>query len=322
MTSKSWLLIYFTFFLLDLNQGFGQDSSIVYLNSKSKYINCLCFSKGGSEIAYSDGNNIQIRKVADTSLLAILENGHSDRVLALDISGDSLKVVSGGRDSLILLWDNKGNIIEKLTYHTGKVTAVKFDPTGTLIYSGSTDQRLICYSLKKSRVIFDKKVHTNDILSIDISPDGRLLASGGADGTVYILDTRNGDVLNNLGNRNKWIRSVKFSSDATTLATGSDEGSLSFWRTTDPLNIKAITKRKKYRSWVTGIDFFPDNTSYIYSNENGTIAISMAGTEYHFKIKQPIRNLQIQPGNRTYFNIGVATYGDGIMLIKGSAIMK
>lgn len=231
-------------------------------------------------------------------------------------------VVSGGRDSSIVLWDKKGNIIKKLTYHTGRVTAVKFDPAGTLIFSGSTDKRLICYNLQEERVIFDKKVHTNDILSIDISPDGKLLASGGADGTVYILDTRNGDVINNLGSGSKWIRCVKFNSNASTLAAGSDDGSLSFWRTTDPFNIKAIAKRKKYKSWITVIDFFPDNTSYIYSNESGTIAISMAGTDYHLRTKQPIRALQIQSGNRTYFNIAVATYGKGIMLIKGSAIMK
>jgi WD40 repeat protein len=240
----------------------------------------------------------------------------------LDFSEDSSKVVSGGRDSLVILWDNKGTLIRKLTYHKGKVTAVKFDPSGNLIYSGSTDKRIICYSLSEDKIIFESKVHTNDILSLDISRNGKLIASGGADGMVYIHDTGKGDVINNIDNNKIWVRSVKFNSNSTRLAIGNDNGSIQCWSIIDPLNIKLLTKTRYSRGWVTGLDFFPDNSSIVYSYENGLIGLNTNNTDYKLKLKVPLRMIEIQPGNSPFFVIAAASYGNGLMLIKGSSIDK
>lgn len=287
-----------------------------FISSNSRFINSICFTKGGTLLAYSDGSDIQIRNLKDNSLYALLQGGHKDRVLTLDYSPDSTMIVSGGRDSLILLWDvNNKRIITRLDYHDGKVTAVKFDPDGNFIYSGSTDKRLICFSIKDKKIIFDKKVHSSDILSIDISSNGRMLASGGADHSVYILDTKTGDVINNLEKCKNWVRCVKFNPNSATLATCCDNGSIYFWKINDPFDIEFLYRQKLSSGWITSMDFFPNNVSFAYALENGKVGVSVYGSYYTFNTRRPVQMIKVQPCQNSKISLGGATWGKGVFLM-------
>jgi WD40 repeat protein len=301
--------------------SFSKEGPGIQISTKEKNINCIRFSSGGSLLAFGDGNSVKVVRMTDLQLVSEMKDGHSGKILSLDFSADSSMIVSGGSDSLIIVWNLKTNEIRKLNYHTGKVTAVKFDQKAGLIYSGSTDRRIVCYSLTEGKIMFDIKVHTAEVLALDLTVDGKFLASSGADKSVYIIDTRDGKIINNLSGQNSWIRCLKFNNNSTTLSTGSDKGTIFFWNTTDPLNSKLILKRKKLMSWVTSVDFFSDNTSYCYSLDNGKVGIELAGVDYRLKLKYPVRMAAIQPGNRTFFKIAVATYGNGLIIIDGNSFI-
>ena len=317
------LRIFFIFFsLLILQKVFSQQSGPIALSCQDKFGNALCFTKGGSLLVYSDGRNVQIRSTIDSSLSALLSNGHKDRILALDISNDSSMIVTGGRDSLLILWDiSKQRLIRKLNYHKGKVTTVRFDPSGNYIYSGSTDKRLICYSIKEDKIVFDKKVHLDDILSIDVSRDGKFLASGGVDKCVYIFDAISGDLIQNLGHFRNWIRCVRFSPNGSTLATCCDNGNIFFWGKKYSHVFELINKEKLSMRWITGIDFCDDNSSFAYSMENGTAGFRTHGFKYIYKAGHPIRMVKNQPGTGSFISFAIITSGGGVLFIKGKSLI-
>jgi WD40 repeat protein len=308
--------------MLSLFSAFSQKSFPVKLESKDQYINCVSFSAGGSIIAYGDGNDVRIKSLDKNSSRSVIAGGHHDKVLSLDISSDSSLIVSGGRDNLIIVNDISGRIYKVLDYHTGKVTAVKFDPSGKYIYSGSTDKRVVCFSLDENRVIFDKAIHTSDILSIDISNDGRILATGGADKMILILDARTGDEIQNLGRQGSWVRCVKFTSDNSELAAGMDNGNIFIWKVKNPGDIFLMEKRKSSLKWITSIDFLHDNSSYTFSGENGVVGSRIFGKGYRKRFWKPVRMIKIQPPGEGFFNVAVATYGKGIYLAPSSFLMK
>lgn len=321
MTNKKFF-IFCSFSILILNQVvLSQASGPIALTCNDKYTNSICFSKGGSLIAYNDYKNIQIRNTNDTSLFAFLSNGHKDRILSLDISSDSSMVVSGGRDSLIILWDiNIKKIIKKLDYPAGKVNTVRFDPTGNYIYSGSTDKRVTCYSIKEDRIIFDKKIHFNDILSMDISSDGKILVTAGGDKNVIILDARNGDEIQNLGHFKNWIRCVRFSPDGSGLAICCDNGFIYFWRRRPLQDFEFVSKERFSRSWITSVDFSNDISSFVYSCENGISVLNSFGNSYIYKAGYPIRMIIVQPKTGIYLTVAIATTGDGVLIVKAKSL--
>ena len=320
MNYKGVSLYIFTLIFLYNSVAVPQEPDSLKLKSSDRYTNCFCFSPGGTLIAYSDGSDIRIKDLSNMSVNEKLFKGHTDRVLTIDISPDSSNIISGGRDSLIIIWDMNGNILKKLNYHNGRITTLRIDPSGNYIYSGSTDRRLICYSIREDKIVFDIKVHTDDILSIDISSDGRMLASGGADKMVYILDARTGDVIINPGKQKGWIRCVRFNKNNTTLATTGDNGTVYLWKVIYPQEIILTQKIRYTISWITAIDFFNDNISYVCSQENGVIRTSIRGVEDKYKMEWPIRMIKIKPEIGPYYSLGIATYGGGMIVTDVSSL--
>jgi WD40 repeat protein len=314
----------FLFIILNFFLGrylLAQQDEVLSLVKENTEINSLCFSKGGSQIVFNKGNKIIYENLNDKSQISTIIGGHNKKILSLDLSNDSSKIVSGGQDSLIILWDSKGKIIKKLNYHKGIVTTVRFDPTGSYIYSGSTDRRLVCYNINKDSIIFDVEVFKDDILSIDISSNGRLLASGGANGESYVFDTKNGQIIRSL-KIEEWIRCVRFNSNSSMLAICCDNGAIYFWSTVNHMDIRLLTKHKLSDGWITSMDFFPDNESFSYSTEIGIIGISILGNVDRFRVKAPVLMIRNQPSNNNFIKIAVATFGKGIKLISGSSIMN
>ena len=125
----------------------------------------------------------------NNELLNEFKNGHKNRILSIDISNDSTLLVSGGRDSLIVVWNfTENEVITTLKYSKGIVTCVQ---------------------------IFTE--HSDVITSVEFSPDGSLLATSGGDGMVNIYDVKGKKLITSLSDHGDWVREVSFSKDSTRL---------------------------------------------------------------------------------------------------------
>jgi WD40 repeat protein len=320
MSNRSFICILLVHVFFQGNFTFAQNDKSIFLSNNKKEVNCICFSDRGSYIYFNEGNNIYFKNLRNESENSIFKSGHKKKILSLDISKDSSKIISGGQDSLIILWDNKGEIIRKLDFHKGIITSVRFDISGNYIYSGATDRRIVCYNIPLDSIIFNIEVFKDDIITIDISEDGKLLAAGGANGEIYILNSWNGSVIANLKNPG-WVRCVRFNDNSSILATCCDDGKIYFWDLHNLVDIKMVWNDKLSNDWITSMDFFPDNKSYSYSTVDGIIGISIHGNIDRFKIKSPVLMVKNRPGLGVYIEIAVATSGNGLEIINGSVLM-
>lgn len=110
-------------------------------------------------------------------------------IYSIAFSPDGTKLVSGGSDKAVRLWDvnARKKIGEPLTGHTGWVNAVAFSPDGETIASGSDDETVRLWNVSTGEQIGEPlQGHSSEITSVKFSPDGRLLASGSYDETIKI----------------------------------------------------------------------------------------------------------------------------------------
>ncbi|OMJ95020.1 hypothetical protein SteCoe_1719 [Stentor coeruleus] len=113
-------------------------------------------------------------------------SGHTGKVSALAISENDEKVISGGFDNLIIIWDIKSlTIISILQAHTGPISSISIYNNKIISTSYDKSVRLWDLNNKKCESIFHG--HTSWVLCSSISNDGEIFATGGGDKDCGII---------------------------------------------------------------------------------------------------------------------------------------
>jgi WD40 repeat protein len=115
--------------------------------------------------------------------------GHKLGVLALAVTPDGRRVVSGGHDG-VRVWNLETGETERiLAYQEGKVNAVAVAPGGRRAVFGGDDQRLQVWNLDTGVTERTLTGHTGRVWTVVVTPNGRQVVSGGDDGIlVWDLD--------------------------------------------------------------------------------------------------------------------------------------
>jgi len=78
------------------------------------------------------------------------------------------------------------------------VHALAWNPSGTLLLSGSSDGMLRWWDLKRGECVRVRKAHQGAVRSLKLNPDGQRLASCGDDGAINVWDLESGEHLRTL----------------------------------------------------------------------------------------------------------------------------
>jgi WD40 repeat protein len=320
ITEPGEIMIILSIFLLLSIRGFAQkDKDFTIFNTDSKIIYDICFTDKGEVLGIADNTAIKAYSVEENVLLNEFKGGHKAQILSIDISKDSTLLISGGKDSLINIWDfSTSQILKSLRYHQGIITVVKISPYKKYISTGSTDHKVIIYDLYKNQIAYEFNDHTDDITSIAFNPNCTMLASASADKSIKIYDLISGKLITSLTGHKSWVRDLSWSSDGAELISCGDDSRIIIWNIRENNNINKRNSSRIGAGWLLSVKFHEDNNTYVTGGTNGKAWIITSFNQYTSKIKYPINKILFKPNEGMYLKLALATMGKGVILINAN----
>ncbi|MGH3773979.1 MAG: WD40 repeat domain-containing protein, partial [Pseudonocardiaceae bacterium] len=158
-------------------------------------------------------------------------------VQAVAWSPDGTRLLTGGTDGIIRVWDaTTAELLHQLTGHTGGVHAVAWSPDGTRLLTGGTDSTVRVWDATTAELLHQLTGHTGGVQAVAWSPDGTQLLTGGTGG-ARVWDATTAELLHQLTGNTGWVLAVAWSPDGTRLLTGGFDGSVRVWDATSGLSV-------------------------------------------------------------------------------------
>ncbi|REJ95254.1 MAG: hypothetical protein DWQ34_06545 [Planctomycetota bacterium] len=145
--------------------------------------------------------------------------GHRGSVASAAFSSDGKRIVSGGSDSTVRVWNVESAKQDALLEgHTKMVNCVKFIPGRQWVISTSADNTIRASNFETGKLIRRLKPDRQP-KCVACSPDGRRIVYGGISGTLEVWDIFSGRRLTTLDGETHGVRSVAYSADGTRIVS-------------------------------------------------------------------------------------------------------
>jgi len=151
---------------------------------------------------------------------------HAGPVWSLACSTDGSKLISGGDDHLIQLWQTaNGAWVTNLSYIPQAISRTCVDPDGSMVATAGNDAYLRLLNAQTGAPAYVLAPHTNQISALAFSPDATFLASGGGclDNEICLWSCSNGAWLQTIPSAfTNGVNALAVSPDTTLIAAGGD----------------------------------------------------------------------------------------------------
>ncbi len=152
----------------------------------------------------------------------------------LTISSDGKIVASGGRDTVIRVWDTTNSDMNMPQYtlkgHTAPIWRLAFSPNGKTLVSSSWnatnwESKIRIWNMTDGTPSHTITKHRNRVETLAFSPDGKILVSASNDSTIRLWNTVNATQISVIRNQNG-VRTLQFAPDDKTLLIGKWNGTI------------------------------------------------------------------------------------------------
>jgi WD40 repeat protein len=160
----------------------------------------------------------------DAATLQLLDTFHFHRgpVLAVAISPDGKRGVSGGDDGELRFWDLDRRAPTGPTLSPA-AERLALSPDGKQLLTGNGKGAVALWDLETGKPRWTLASSSKKLFCVSLSPDGKLAAAVGEEPSIEILDAATGKRVTSYAAPGAVYRAVFFS-DGKTLATAGDQG--------------------------------------------------------------------------------------------------
>ena len=178
--------------------------------------------------------------IYDTSLsdkhIVLQDDELKNGILALSVTKNRKKLVSGDGDNFIRIWDiEERKLIASLNLQNTTITSVAISPDDKIFASGDAKKEIILWDLDNPKKLRSLKGHKSIVKALTFSPEGTnkysgCLASGSRDGTIRFWNPDTGEELVTFAiGHTKWIKAIAFSENGSTLVSANMTGTVDVW---------------------------------------------------------------------------------------------
>ncbi len=165
----------------------------------------------------------------DSPLVKIFR-GHEDFATAICFTEEGKKIISGGYDKTVRIWDvSTGKCTNVFPGHEDYISCLDISPNGRYIASGSGDGSIRIWEAQSGYCFQVLKEHHKAVAALNFTPDGQKLLSAGKDKIIRIWDCQTWQVLRYLKGHNGMINGLAISRDGKTVVSGSWDNSIRMW---------------------------------------------------------------------------------------------
>ena len=242
--------------------------------------------------------------------IEVMRMYHQRYVMSVAYSPDGSRIVSGGWDNTIRIWDAQSGqpVGEPLVGHDGNVYSVAYSPDGSRIVSGSGDNTIRIWNAQTGQPLGEPLAgHDGVVYSVAYSPDGSRIVSGSRDNTVRIWNAQTGQPLGEpLAGHDGDVYSVAYSPDGSRIVSGSGDNTIRIRdaQTGQPLGEPLAG----HDGNVYSVAYSPDGSRIVSGSGDNTIRIwnAQSGQPLGAPLKE-----------HDYFVLSVAYSPEGSRIVSG-----
>jgi WD40 repeat protein len=194
--------------------------------------------------------------------------GHAGQVNCLAVSADSRRLLTGGLDGTVRLWDvANGKTLQEFKDQPGGVWCVALSPDGKRALSSAgmlqqdgkwvrgSDFTVVLWDLEAGKVLRQLKGHTSEVRSVVFSSDGKQALSAGWDKVVRLWDLETGKEVRQFKGHADSVRRAVLSPDGRQILSASKDKTVRLW---DVATGKELRRFEGHEDDVMTVAFTPD----------------------------------------------------------------
>ena len=154
--------------------------------------------------------------------------GHNETIKFLIFTNNSLKLISGGIDDFINIWDLKSKMLfKRIDIEYGCFFLEVLDDTRFIVNGFNNDLKIYDFSRDFVDEIFDK--HFDEVSAVCFAKSFKFLATGGHDHKILVWKTQDWSYVSRKNAHEFCISAICFSRDENYLFSASERSRIHMW---------------------------------------------------------------------------------------------